>query len=367
MEALKLMYKEFINKYGIFCTIVITIIGIGVFSYPREITSSIGTDGWFVTLIMGLLNYLFLYLIYKIVSINNYEIFSNILENNFGKIIGKVIAVIFCIYIVFTSCIGLRIFAEVLKMYLLEKTPAEFIIFAMIIVSTYLVRGEISTLIKFNEIAFWIIFIPTIFVLLFSFNRADFTNVFPVFTHKPIEYIKALPILFYTFSGIEIAYLILPYVKDKQGITKTFARGMLFITAFFIMTLVFCLAVFGKEQVTTYLWPLITMIKTVDIPGTFVERWEGIVMSLWVLFFFSTFSNSYYFASDILRNSFKLGDIKVASMIVLPFLFVITLIPQNIAELYYLSEKVIPFFSVFCYVVFPLIFFVLVKLRRKGA
>ncbi|MDP4176819.1 MAG: endospore germination permease [Bacillota bacterium] len=361
------MKKEFINKFGIFSTIIITVVGVGFFSYPREITSQVGTDGWFVTLIMGLINYLFLYFIYKIVSTNSYNKFSDILENNFGKIAGKIVSVIFCIYVVVTSCIGLRIFAEVLKMYLLEKTPAEFIIFTIIVVSTYLIRGEISTLIKFNEIAFWIIFIPSVLVLIFTFHKADFTNVLPVFTQKPSQYINAITSMVYTFSGIEIAYLILPYVKDKKSVNSTIAKSMLFITTFFIVILICCLAVFGKDQTMTYLWPVITMIKTIDIPGTFVERWEGIVMSLWVLFFFGTFSNSYYFASDIIKDSFNLGDIKVSSMILIPFIFILSLIPQNISELYYLSQKIVPFLAAFCFIVFPLIFFIRVKLKRKGA
>ncbi|MCS4454255.1 GerAB/ArcD/ProY family transporter [Clostridium botulinum] len=42
---------------------------------------------------------------------------------------------------------------------------------------------------------------------------------------------------------------------------------------------------FSTEQVKLMLWPGITMIKSIDIPGTFIERWEGIIMAIWTLFF----------------------------------------------------------------------------------
>ena len=98
--------------------------------------------------------------------------------------------------------------------------------------------------------------------------------------------------------------------------------------------MILVLAVFSKAQSRILLWPTISMIRSLDIPGTFIERWEGIVMALWIFFYFTTFVNTYFFSSEIVKNVFKLKDIKLSSLLIMPIIYVVALYPENIAELY---------------------------------
>jgi spore germination protein (amino acid permease) len=190
----------------------------------------------------------------------------------------------------------MRVFAEVIKMYLLEHTPTEFILLVMIFTGLYLVRGEVSALVKFNEIAFFAMFIPMILILLFATRGGEITNVLPLLQSSPKAYIKALATASYAFGGFEIAYLILPFMKEKEGIRKTFFKSIIFITLFYAIATILCLMFFTKEHTKKLLWPTITLIRAIVIPGAFIERWEGLVMALWVLFYFTTFVNMYYFS-----------------------------------------------------------------------
>lgn len=349
--------KEFITPYGLFATIVVTVIGVGVFSLPRDLTTNVNTDGWIITLISGGISYFLIYIALSVVENNKYNKFFNILELNFGKIIGSILALIFIIYNIFAVSIGMRVFIEVIKMYLLQRTPTEFLIIITILTGMYLVRGEVGSLIKFNEIAFWVMFLPIIFVILLTLNRTDFTNIFPVFNSAPDEYIKALRSTIYSFGGIEIIYLVLPFMKNKKSIAKVALKSIMFITLFYAIIIIFCLAVFAKEQTKILLWPTITLIKSINIPGAFIERWEGIIMALWVVFYFTTFVNSYYLSSDILKDMFNLHDIKLSSALIVPFIYAIALYPENIAELYDISNSILPYLVTFSSVLLPLILF----------
>ncbi len=57
------------------------------------------------------------------------------------------------------------------------------------------------------------------------------------------------------------------------------------------------------------LWPGITMIKSIDIPGTFIERWEGIIMAIWTLFFLLHLP-IYIIFSRYIKNMLHIDDIK---------------------------------------------------------
>ncbi|MFL0195576.1 Ger(x)C family spore germination protein [Clostridium sp. WILCCON 0269] len=359
-------HKNFITGFGLFSTIVATIVGVGIFSYPRELASKVGTDGWIVTIGAGILIYLLFYISYKAIKVNEYNKFNIILERNFGKIFGGILALGFVAYNVFSISLGMRIFVEVVKMYLLERTPTEFLIIITIFAGIYLVRNEVDALVKFNEVSFWIMFIPIILMLLCALNKTDFTNILPVFRNDAYNYLDALKSAIYSFAGIEIIYLIGPFVKNKSSINKIALKSVIFITLFYVIVVVFVLAIFSKEQTKILLWPTITMINSINIQGAFIERWEGIVMAIWIIFYFTTFSNVYYLSSDIIRDVFKLDDIKLSSAIIAPAIYIVALYPQNIAELYSIGDKFVPVLFLYSVVILPIAILLFGKLRKKS-
>ncbi len=357
---------DFITVFGIFSTVIVTVIGVGVFSYPREVVSIAGTDGSVVTVAAGFLAYVLIYIAYRTIKSNGYNKLSTILENNFGKIFGGILAVIFAVYNIFTISVGMRIFIEVIKMYLLEKTPTEFLVIVTIFLGIYLVRSKLENLIKFNEVSFWILFISIGLIFLFTLNKTDFTNNLPIFTNKPYVYITALKSAIYNFAGIEIIYIIGPFIKNKSGINKAIVKSILFITIFYVIVVVFSLAIFSKEQTKILLWPTITMINSINVEGAFIERWEGVVMALWVIFYFTTFSNIYYLSSDIVKDVFRLGDVKLSSALIAPIIYMIALYPQNIAQLYAISNKFIPPLFIYSLIILPIVLLLFGKAKKKG-
>lgn len=357
--------RSFINSYGLFSTITVTVVGVGVFSFPSRLAAAVGTDAWLVTLASGVVTYFLLYLIFKIIKINDYNNFYSILNNNLGNIMSKVFAVVFAAYSIYTAAIGMRIFSEVIKMYLLNKTPTEFILLVMILTGVYLVRGDLKSLIKFNEVCIWVMFIPIIFILIFATRGGDFTNILPVMTHKPMDYLNAIINSTYSFAGFEIAYLVFPFSTNKEKVPKAMKWSMIFITLFYTTVMILCLAFFTDKHLRTLLWPTIALIRAIVIPGAFIERWEGVVMAVWVIFYFTTFVNYYYFAADTLKHAFNLGDVKIASMILIPIIYLIALYPDNLVELYALEGKVTPIFSLTNYIVLPLLLLLLGKSKRR--
>jgi spore germination protein (amino acid permease) len=297
---------------------------------------------------------------------NDFKDFTNILQDCFGKGLGGAFAIIFAAYSIFIVSLGMREFVEVIKQYLLRQTPTEFILVVTILTGTYLVRGEIGDLVKFNEISFWAMFIPAFIVFILTTINADFTNLLPVLNNKPSDYLSASKYILLCFGGIEIVYLILPYVKNKKNSLKVLRRSIIFVTIFYIFVMILVLATFSKEQSRILLWPTITMVKSLDVPGTFIERWEGIVMALWILFYFTTFVNTYFFSSEIVKNVLRLKDIKLSSLLIMPVIYVIALYPGNLAQLYNLQLRAIPMLLVAAFVFVALPVLVLLVGNRKG-
>lgn len=355
-----------IGNYGIFATMVVTILGIRVFDYARELTADVGGDGWLVVLAMALLGFVLALIYYKVVKLNDYEDFYTILRNNLGSVLGTLVAVIFVLYLCFYASLGLRGFIEQAKMYLLEKTPTEMLIVIAILVSAYLVRGEVSMLVKFNEVAFWIMFVPFFIVMLFALYQADFTNLLPALQNDPMNYVTAGYNSMTKYQGAEILFLVLPFMMNRNDAKKVMKRGIVFIAVFYLVIIILSVAVFSQEQTKILLWPTITLVKSIDIPGIFVERWDGIVLSLWILFIITTLVNVFYFAADIMKSVMKCKDQRISLIVIVPFLYLFALFPENIGEIEMISSEVVPVLFLVVMVLLPIILLIVSYVKSKG-
>ncbi|MBU5486151.1 spore germination protein [Clostridium sp. MSJ-11] len=358
--------KNFISNYGLFSTLVVTIVGVNVFSYPSELANVLGVEGWIAIVISGIIAILFAYMINRIAKNNNYKHIYEIFINSFGQIFGRVVALFTIFYSIYFVSIGLRVFTEEIKMYLLEKTPTEVLFLITILAGNYIIRGEIDNLIKFNEISFWIMFISVALIFIPSARQGDFTNLLPIFNEPISNYLRGVTTGVNRYAGFGVLLLAIPFVKRKEDVLKVTIKGVIFVTIFYIIIFVLAIGFFGKEQTGLLLWPTITMVKSVDIPGYLVERLEGIMMSIWILFYFTTFANHYYFSSDILRKVMNFRDIKLSSTILVPFIYLIALYPQNIAEVHMLSRTYTPiFFTVVLIIAIIALFISSVKGGKK--
>ncbi|MBE6066326.1 MAG: spore gernimation protein [Clostridium lundense] len=358
--------KKFTTGYGLFSTIVVTLLGVNVFSYPRELSEIVGNDGWIPIIASGFIVWFLCYLIYKVMKNNSYKHFEEIIEATFGKILGKIVGLSFVIYSVVFSAFGLRVFGEEIKLYLLERTPIEFLFLVTILVGSYLIRAEVDNLVKFNEISFWLMFIPIGVVFIVCLYNVDFTNLLPAFDAKPIKYITSLNTSVIRYSGLSILFLILPLVKEQVNTKKAIKRGIIFTTVFYLITFVLTVATFGEKQASILLWPVVSMIGNINIPGSFIERWEGIFMSIWIIFYITTFVNQYYFASDMTKRIFNLEDIKLGSAIIIPLTYLVALYPKNVQDVSEISSLVSPILFLINIVLIPLALLIFKPRKRRG-
>ncbi|OFI06182.1 spore germination protein YndE [Clostridium acetireducens DSM 10703] len=358
--------KNYIGDYGVFASIVVAVIGVRVFSYPRELATIVENDAWIVSITNGILAILLFYMLCKIIEYNNYSDICSIYQNNLGNLLSKIALISLLYYLISYISLGLRVLVEEIKMYLLERTPTEFIIICMILVGVYIVRLELETIVKFNEIAFLLMFIPAIFIFLFSFNETDFSNLLPILNNTTKNYFKATRYTLGRFSGIEIIFLLLPFMKNKKNIKKVGTMSISFITVFYFIVVVLCIAAFTVEETKILIWPGITLIKSIDIPGTFIERWEGILMAVWIVYYFTTFINFYYFSSEITKKIFNFKDIKISCFCIIPFIYIIALYPKDIVQLYKMISEYGSIMFLINLVLIPIILFIISYIKKKG-
>lgn len=358
--------NDIISPYQIAMIIIMTVISVGVFSIAADAANAAGPDGWLAVALSGAINLLAVLIIVKLNSKFPGKTFAEYSQTVMGIILGKVLTALFAIYLLLVIAYVTRAFTEVVKMFLLFRTPTEVIMLSLILVCTYIVRGGAECIGRINELVFPILFIPFFIILMFGLPMMDFSNLRPILQTPPAKMLTSIPALIFNFGGIEVILFYIGFMKDPKKAYKPAIISVLFITLFLVMITVFCIATFGSNAVTQFIWPLLNYIRAISLPGLFIERLDGVILSLWILTVFTTIVSAYFIVSYSIS---KVVGTKEQKQYVLPLaipIYYLSLQPDSLAELYEWGSVIFPYAITYFLYVIPIVLLLIAKLRKLG-
>jgi len=358
--------NDIISPFQIAMIIIMTVISVGVFSIAADAAEVAGTDGWIVVALAGALNILAVIIIVKLNSRFPGKTFAEYSQIVIGTFPGKVLTLLFAVYLLLVIAYVTRAFTEVIKMFLLFRTPTEVIMLSLILVCTYIVRGGVECIARINELIFPLLFIPFFIILFFGFPIMNFSNLLPMLQTSSAKMLTSIPAMTFSFGGIELALFYIGFMKNPKKAFRPAVAAVLFITLFLVMITVFCIAAFGKNATTLFLWPLVSYIRAISLPGLFIERLDGVILSLWMLTVFTTIVSAYFIVSYSIS---KVVGTKEQKQYVLPLSIIIyyfALQPDSLAELYEWGSAIFPYaIASFLYAV-PILLLLIAKFRKLG-
>ncbi|WP_066506347.1 GerAB/ArcD/ProY family transporter [Abyssisolibacter fermentans] len=349
--------------------IISTVIGVGILSLPSNLAEIVGADGWVTLLITGLATIIVLFVMTKLVLLYKDYTLVEMGRELVGRFLGDIVSLVYLTYTIAFISVVVRVFAEVVKMFLLNNTPLEVIIITMLLTTAYLTRKGIECIARIIQVIIPLVIIP-IFVLWISlFPDLDISNILPVFQVDFMTIIKGVPSTFFSFVGFEIIYFTTIYVKNPEGSVKHNLIALLSILGIYILAFLVSIFRFGKEETIHLIWPTLSLMKTINLPGAFIENVEGVVMAFWVLMVLGSLVTQFYCGAQVLSRvtGSKEFDFFVLPMIL--FIYFIALLPDNIAEVYDYIKLIDKYLSFFLLIVVPFLYYgiALIKKKKKGS
>ncbi|MDR5659132.1 endospore germination permease [Serpentinicella sp. ANB-PHB4] len=329
--------------------LILTLIGVGILNLPGDLTEGIGTDGLWALLIGGIFTIGAAALIGYIIKKFPGKSYFEILTTSFTKPIAWIIAFLFILYALMINAFLIRVFGEVVKMFLLIRTPIEIIIFSVLLISAYLSRNGIEALGRLAELLFPIIMIPALILFLLGLIESDLTNLLPTFQATPMELVEVLPTAFFSFAGFEFILVFGTYLKRPDKAPKLMATGVGMVLAIYVIIFITILSIFGTEQLAHLVWPTMSVFKTIDFPGLFIQNVEGLVMVIWVFIVFMSIGPIHLVKTILIGDLLNLKERDFMALPLVPILYIVALIPENIAQTYAFmgsfSKYAIPIFA----------------------
>ena len=310
--------------------LIFELLGTSVIVLPKEVAKAAGSGG-----VIGV----FLGCLLMILAIMGYGILSKhyprqtVVETAkllLTKPVGIVVSCIFLIKIMVVGGLELRLFCEVIGEEILFQTPLWMVGGGLFLITLLLVSKGYECRGRLGEVLFLVAMIPLVVTLLFAVFGAEGKNVANVFASRPVGYGKAMGITFFSFYGLEFILLVFPFLRNPENAVKGIATAGLFVTVVLTGMVFLTIGVLGVSQVQGKLFPVLSMINTVEFPGVFWERQDIVILWFWMVSALISLSGTLFFCTLIGQRIFS-GERKKWLLVVSLCVMVVGILPRGLS------------------------------------
>lgn len=317
-----------LNNFEAIAIIFTITITHSILTLPKAIMQPVSSASLLNIVYVSILALALSVLIYKLLSKFPGLDIIDVSEILGGKLLKRIVGVIFLAYVLFVSSVLLRTFSHCLKIIYYPMTDLIFIIaiFTVSIPISCTLNSE--TVFKANMIIIPVVLFSIIFLFIANAKYFNFQNIFPLLGNGlNATFVKGASNIF-AFGGIAVLYLLPPILKDKNQFKKVTIVSTLLSAIYFVLIIATILFMFSSVSFTNELIPLYSAVRYIEF-GTFFQRLDSIYLLTWILAFFCYLGISYRFCTSIYK---KITNIKSDKLISYPFSLLIlglSLLPKN--------------------------------------
>ncbi|HJV45029.1 MAG TPA: endospore germination permease [Bacillota bacterium] len=355
---------EHIGYKEIFFGVSAMVIGQGILTLPRILTEKTESiDGWMCIALGGLLAIVSAWAIAKVSSYYPNQPFTDYVKVLVTKPIGIFLIVFFFIYSVGFVGFEVRALAEGTKLYLFDRTPVEVIALSFFLVIIYAVSGTRVALLRLNLMFTPIVLGVTFLILLMNLGFVERENFQPLFVSSWKSILNGTKDTAFSFLGGEILYFYVALMRNPKQAPKAALLGMIMPVLLYIIIFLSVVGLFGPEVTREIMYPTVEMAKEVEVPGAFLERFESLFNTVWIMTVFNTASMGYDLCLILITSLIRKGKRKTWIILLSPFIYLLGLIPKNMNQVAKALDYV-GFMGIFISFILPFILLLVVALRK---
>jgi len=362
------MNSEKLTPSQIFVIAVFSILGVDILVVPHDMVLLADQDAWISLLLGGVLLFIgaipFLYLL----NIYPDKDLPQIILQVAGQWIGRMLLFPIVFFVIMYAAMSTRLFAQALKLFLVDKTPILIMVIFMIIVAAYMVYKDVHTMGAVLDILFPITIISLIILIVLSLQNLEPDRIKPILFRNTKNVIKAIIPGFYHFAGFGAISYFMCYAADRKSAYKAYLLGIGVPVFFYVITTVICIMVFGVPPLKVIVYPTLNLSKSIEFEAAILDRLESFMAVFWISMVFSSLAIFYYASVRNISEFFSIPHkyriyVIYAHILILP---IIALIPSSSIDVFELHDKV-KYIEVFIgFVIFPIVTAWAVIKKKRG-
>jgi spore germination protein len=133
--------------------------------------------------------------------------------------------------------------------------------------------------------------------------------------------------------------LLLPFVSaDNKKLSLSIGGAFGCMTFIYTLLVLIAIAVLSAEAVRDTPYPLLEVIRGVQIPGTFVERLEVYFLLLWIPVTIDSYLFTLWGISQIMMKQYHYTDHRPWVLILAPILYTLGILPDSLGAIKALTK-----------------------------
>lgn len=320
MANLEVKSKISVFQFGVF--LVAITLGTQFVSLPTQLVPKAEQYAWVSVIVGGILFFTAAWIMLKLAAIYPSCDFTEYLPQLLGKWLGLSVIGILLLWDFILIWIGQSHFSKVLVFFMFDRTPPDVILMSMLAVMVYCVLQDLGTIVRVAQFTF-VVSIVMINVIwstgIFNFQPE---NLLPLRMDKPISVLQAALSTWPTYSGYEIILLLYPLVhQTRHKIAKVVAASFLFETLICVIIVVMTIGVLSVDTIKAESYPTMIVVRSVELPGTFIERLENYFLIAWIPLIFNAQSLLFYMMIRIMSNLWGFADHRPWVLALVPVIY----------------------------------------------
>lgn len=320
---------------------------------------------WLAPAVSCVFTYLIIVILSKFYVKYKNESFMEITYSITGGIVGKIIVLVYFVWVTILLSIYVRFFSERLVTSIYSDTDISFFIISMLVFVSFVLHSGLVPVARMSEVIF--IFITTIFLVLaiLLIPNVDIDKL------TPISYLDIFPIIkaAINITGINIYIfyfmMISDQINNKEHLKKIGLKTVSFVAVLSSLLIILTIGTLGPNVIPKLPSAFLSAVKIISVLGI-LEKLESVLISTWIATDFIIITMFSLIALKLFKSLFNLSDEKpFINIFILLIYFLSLYICNEVFELQVFSTEFVEYINIVLGLIIPIILFIVAKIRKK--
>lgn len=324
-------------------------------------------DVW-IAIILGILAGLLIALVYiRLIFLFPDKDLIEILEEVFGKYIGKIIGFLYIWYVFHLGTLVLRNFGEFIDTVALPETPMIVSMIFIVFLSAWAAKEGIEVIGRLSEILFQVLLVIILLIQLLILPEIKLENIQPILYEGIGPVLKGSFSTFaFPFAELVIFIMFSTCLKRKSSSFKVYSLGIIVGGVIILVISLRNLLVLGANIVEIHYFPSYAAVTRINI-ANFLQRLEIAASLVFLVSVFIKLSVCILAASRGLSSALKLKDYRITIIpITLLMLNISYTIYENTMEMVSWASNVYPYYAFPFQVILPVTTLIGAEIKKRS-
>lgn len=291
---------------------------------------------------------------------------SDIINILMGKYLGKLVNIAYLLWAVWLTALYTRYYTERLTSSIYPNINNSVFVILTLIPIAYMLRSGFTVIARMSEVLLPFIGTMLVIMSLLLLPKVRMDNILPVYYNDIVPVIKGSLASTSMLSYLFLLFFLSDRIVNLKSL-KNFGYIATYINVSSLVLLTFItVGVLGYSITERAPMPVLTVVKQISLMDT-IENIESIIVAIWIFADFTMISTFSVVCLNLIKSVFGLSDTKPLINIYTVLIYFLAMgICSSKFELEKFSNTILAPLNIALGFCFPVILFVLSKLRKKG-